>query len=493
MTSVDELFKRPAIPSQKRKFEAPKDPNELYKSVKLSQNGDIRTSLPATTADEEEDDDTAAGPELPPDLEDPGSDEEGRFFGGGVDKDTRQMMDFVDLRDQDEGVQKAEKIDAGWLRKTALSFEKKISKNAELRAKFEGQPQKFMASEADLDESVKALSILSEHPELYPEFARLGCLASLVSLLSHENTDIAIDAMQIIDELTDEDVSATQDQWETLVSALLDADLLSILHSNLSRLNEGLESDRTGVYHTLGILESLASHPSHAGTISTHPSLLPWLLARSLAPEKTTSQNKQYAAEILAILLQSSPAASIPRFLSLSGPDAYLQALAPYRKRDPPRGTEEEEFVENLFAGLTLCLSTSGGKAAFLEAEGVELCLIMVRAGKLARPRALRLLDHCLGGSGSGSGTGSSAAEGAATAACTRLVDAAGLKPLFAAFMHRATDRGATEHILGILASMFRRLPPESAPRIRLLGKFVEKGYEKIARLVAVRQEVAAR
>ena len=78
-----------------------------------------------------------------------------------------------------------------------------------------------MASEADLDVEIKALSVLSEHPNLYKEFAELGCVSSLVSLLSHENTDIAIDAIEIIGELTDEDVEAEQDQWDVLVNAMV--------------------------------------------------------------------------------------------------------------------------------------------------------------------------------------------------------------------------------------------------------------------------------
>lgn len=78
-----------------------------------------------------------------------------------------------------------------------------------------------MASEADLDTDIKALSIVSEHPELYEEFAKTGCVASLVSLLAHDNTDIAIDAIQIIAELTDEDVNAEQEQWDALVNAMV--------------------------------------------------------------------------------------------------------------------------------------------------------------------------------------------------------------------------------------------------------------------------------
>lgn len=78
-----------------------------------------------------------------------------------------------------------------------------------------------MGSEADLDAEIKALSILSEHPNFYEEFAQLGCVSSLVSLLSHENTDIAIDSIEIINEFTDDDVEAEQDQWDYLVDAMV--------------------------------------------------------------------------------------------------------------------------------------------------------------------------------------------------------------------------------------------------------------------------------
>lgn len=37
---------------------------------------------------------------------------------------------------------KPEKFDSAWVRRFALNFEKKISKNAELRGKFENDPQK---------------------------------------------------------------------------------------------------------------------------------------------------------------------------------------------------------------------------------------------------------------------------------------------------------------------------------------------------------------
>ena len=40
---------------------------------------------------------------------------------------------------------------------------------------------------------------------------------------------------------------------------------------------------------------------------------------------------------------------------------------------------------------------------------------------------------------------------------------------------------------------MLRLLPGDSAPRIRLLGKFVEKDYEKVDKIVKLRREYASK
>lgn len=290
MASVDEIFKKPALPS-KRKLEVSHDPSQYYKSVKTT-NGDVK-SQDAAVEDEEMEE---AGPAAPPDEEEEGDDDdEGRFFGGGIDKGTTAALDFLDERDREETFVE-EKYDVPWCRKLSLNFEKRISKNAELRAKYEDDPSKFMASEADLDADIKTLSILSEHPELYPEFAKLGCVNSLVSLLAHDNADIAIDAIEIIAELIDEDVAAEPEQWDSLVSAALDADLLDLLVSNFGRFDESQESDRSGVYNSLSILESLASQPAIASTIGKSPKILQWLLNRIQILESPLKQNKQYAA-----------------------------------------------------------------------------------------------------------------------------------------------------------------------------------------------------
>ncbi|KAE8452749.1 hypothetical protein EG329_013021 [Mollisiaceae sp. DMI_Dod_QoI] len=471
---------KPALPSNKRKLEATRDPNEIYKSAKLAPNGHAKSNGKQPAVSEPEDEDMEAGPAAPPDDEDYGpdipDDEEGRFFGGGVTQEENEILDYME--GQESADVAPEKIDSAWLRKLVLNFEKKITKNAELRAKFENEPAKFMGSEADLDADVKALSILAEHPELYGEFAQLGSVGSLVGLLAHENTDIAIDAIEILAELTDEDVEAEQEQWTGIVDAMVEADLLDLLASNFKRFDEGNESDRSGVYYALTVLENLASQVSLAEKIAQETEVLKWLLERIQKKESPVTQNKQYAAEVLAILLQSSPL-NRRKLCELDGVDLLLQLLAAYRKRDPVKGTEEEEFVENVFDSLTCVVDEPEGKQKFVEAEGVELCLIMIREGKMSKSRALRLLDHALAGQ-----AGAEVAE--------MLVEAAGLKVVFSMFMKKQ-DGATTEHLLGIFSSLLRALPAGEAGRIRTLAKFVEKDYEKIEKLVKLRRDYAKR
>jgi len=487
MTSIDDLFK---AHSNKRKLEPLRNPDEVYKSRRITPDGqsDRQTRVEDQTDNDgrDGDDDTAAGPDMPeddygPDLPpDDGDDDEGRFFGGGITTSEARVLDYVEGGDA-AGKPASDQIDSSWLRKTALNFEKRVSKNAELRAKFESDPRRFIQSEADLDAEIKALSILAEHPDLYQEFAKLGCVATLVSLFAHENTDIAIDAIEIVNELTDEDVNAAESEWNTMVDNLLDADLLGLLVSNLERFDEKEEVDRNGVYYAMSIVENLCSRIATAEQVAKHEKLLRWLLQRAQRKEAdpSVSQNKQYAAEILAIIVQSSSANR--RILAgLDAADSMLQLVAAYRRRDPEKGGEEEEYMENLFEALTCIVDEPEGKEKFLEAEGVELCLIMLKEGKLSKAAALRLLDHAVGGS-------------AGREVCLKIVEAGGLKTIFTMFMKKSLDGQTAEHLVGILASLLRLLPAESAERIRTLAKFVEKDYEKTIKLVQLRRTYAAR
>ncbi|ORY14185.1 Catenin-beta-like protein [Clohesyomyces aquaticus] len=509
MSNIDELFKLPNLPA-KRKFENPSGlgPTHAYKSAKLDAGRDVKRSQ-ASAKEEEEEEDDEAGPELPPDMEEEaGDDEEGRFFGGGLDEDAKEAIDILDANDAEEAYVE-EKFDIPWLRKLALNFEKKVNKNAELRAKFEDDPSKFIASEGDLDETIKTLSILSEHAELYQEFAKLGSASSLVSLLAHENSDIAINAIEIISELTDEDVEAAQEQWDALVAVMLEADLLNLLISNFSRFDESVDADANGVYQSLSVIENLLSQPTNLDMIGKEKKLIKWLLNR-IKVDLPITQNKQYSTEILSILIQSS----VPnrrRVIEADGIDVVLTSLSAYLRHDPEKDSDEEEYMENLFNCTTSLADEPEGKEKFLEAEGVELCLFMLKSGRICKTRALKVLDHACGyaegppaeetktngaspnGKGKGKQEPDQPSTNRAAAVCEMVVEKGGLKPLFSTFKATKNDPETTEHFLGIFASLLRSLPGNSDSRVRLLVKFSEKNYEKVGKLVAFRREYASR
>ena len=124
----------------------------------------------------------------------------------------------------------------------------------------------------------------------------------------------------------------------------------------------------------------------------------------------------------------------------------------------------------------------------------------MNREKLLAKTRAIKVLSYAM-------------QTEAGAANCEKFVEVLGLKTFFPAFMGKVRSHfhiawykaklqgegkkkklGATssfedeEHLLGILVSLFTNLESDTPPRIRLLAKFVENEYEKVERLLEMRE-----
>lgn len=308
---------------------------------------------------------------------------------------------------------------------------------------------RFVDSEVALDSAIQELLLLTQNPkEYYPELIKLGIVNSLADLLSHENVDISLTVIQVLEELTDEDVAEGEDGQEddddedarraavvAFANALLSAQLAELLVNNLGRLNEDEEQERTGVYHSLSLIENLLSlSPTLSRTFAAQTTFIPWLLNRLQLPSRkdkdkreddSLAQNRQYAAELLSIILQGIETGHEARlaFGKYAGMESCLKVLSTYRKRDP-YGAEETEYMENVFDCVCSALSEPENKEQFLKEEGVELMVIMMKDKMLARNRAIKVLDHALTGD-------------AGTAACERFVEVLGLKSLFSAFMNK--------------------------------------------------------
>jgi beta-catenin-like protein 1 len=66
-------------------------------------------------------------------------------------------------------------------------FEKKFTKNQEMRIKFPESPEKFMDSEIELNDMLQEMHVISTRPDFYPQVIETNTFQYLLSLLNHEN------------------------------------------------------------------------------------------------------------------------------------------------------------------------------------------------------------------------------------------------------------------------------------------------------------------
>jgi len=368
-------------------------------------------------------------------------------------------------------------------------------------------PEKFVDSEVDLAEALKRLGSLAAAPELYTELVRLGAVPTLLSLLAHDNGDIAADAADVLRELTDGDAVQESDEalagGAALGDALVRADGLPSLLAALQRFtaaggDEDADVAAAAVHSVLGVIENLADISGDLrDAVLAHPPVLAALLDR-LAVKGPVDENRVYAAEVLAILL-AGPAEKGPTALgSINGVDRLLRAIAPYRKKSAAAGAAsggavgveaalEEEFVENCFDCICSTLLVDANRLNFVENEGVELMVMIIRAKSAAKTAALKALDFALLG---------------CKPAAERLVDASGLGAVFAAFAGRSAaaarkKRGADaaqeeeQRAVSLVSALLTLLIGERHDRVA--AKFVEDGYAKVDRATELWNKYAAK
>lgn len=107
-----------------------------------------------------------------------------------------------------------------------------------MRAKFGDSPEKFMESEIELNMEISELYALAASPELYPVLVGSGSLESLLGLIAHENTDISISVVGLLQELTEPTTLQETEDAIGLVDAIVALQGLELLVQNLTRLDE---------------------------------------------------------------------------------------------------------------------------------------------------------------------------------------------------------------------------------------------------------------
>ena len=103
--------------------------------------------------------------------------------------------------------------------------------------------------------------------------------------------------------------------------------------------------------------------------------LLIWLLKRIRI--RTFDANKLYSTEILSILLQNNTG-NQQLLGAKNGIDCLLEAVSLYKRREPVTG-DEIEMVENLFDCLCMSLTHAPNRVKFLEGEGLQLMILLLK------------------------------------------------------------------------------------------------------------------
>ena len=126
----------------------------------------------------------------------------------------------------------------------------------------------------------------------------------------------------------------------------------------------------------VGLVESMADFKQQeVQNASGEQGLLLWLLKRIRS--RVFDANKLYSSEILCILLQNNTG-NQQLLGAKNGIDCLLEAVSLYKRREPAT-SDETEMVEDLFDCLCMCLTHAPNRAKFLEGEGLQLMILLLK------------------------------------------------------------------------------------------------------------------
>jgi beta-catenin-like protein 1 len=161
------------------------------------------------------------------------------------------------------------------VRKQLLNLEKAVNKNRDLRTRYPSDPEKFVDSEFNLLEAIRAVFLFSTAPALaYPLMLENSTPNTFADLLSHENMDVPIAVVEVLEELLDpedlEEVDEDEENAEAavekkrgamkaLLDGLVEAGVIDLVVAQLQRVNEEDEGERNGLFHTLSASRSALS------------------------------------------------------------------------------------------------------------------------------------------------------------------------------------------------------------------------------------------
>lgn len=389
----------------------------------------------------------------------------------------------------------ADNLDEGKLRKLIANLERKISENEKSRIKYSDDPAKFASSETELFASLDEFQSVSTQPELYHVLNSKNIFKKLISLISHENTDISGKVVTVLQELTDVEGTLKGDTLEdidNLLYNLHEEGLFSQLVANLRRLDVKVKEEAQIINNSLAIVDNMADYDLKFAEYSfSNYGLGEWMLEH-LKRHKRFDAVKLAIAEMLSVCIKGSGDCTSV-FGDLGGIDTVLQQIAYYRRNEPKTG-EEHEYLEQLMSLLCeALLDCDPNQEKFLEEEGVDLIESVLREKKASVKRSnikfgmLKLFNTFV----------SCNNDEVVSAACERFIEILGLKVIFPIFNnpklvlnekikrseYRQFIDEVEEHTSGILLALMKYCKNTEYTQ-RILVKLAESNFEKLNRLI---------
>ena len=272
-------------------------------------------------------------------------------------------------------------------RQACRSLDRALRRNRASRDEHPDDPAKFVDDEVALNDAVLSLKDAAADVGLYPELVECGMADSLLTLLGHENVDVAAGAVEVLAELLDPSllvvVASVDDDGNgggnassssssggragcvaSLANAFVDGGGLDLLSSNLGRLDESVDEEARCAEDALALVESLldldragalgrgpsssspsgdggddGERPSVAACICERTSLVPWLFERigrttddpgaaaAATSPLTPDSLRLHSSEVLSAILQHEDYSANMRGPRLAALPRYASAF----------------------------------------------------------------------------------------------------------------------------------------------------------------------
>lgn len=323
-----------------------------------------------------------------------------------------------------------------------------------------------MDSETKLNELVKQISniTLADFP-LYNDFIRLSN-DSLIQIISHPNNDIINQFIIVFNDLIDHEY---EDDQQALLQFIKNQQILKFLWRYLSTT----EQDDISIKITiLSIFNELANYEDE----ELRKDLFEFnqfteFLSDSIRQTQTVDEISEYHELIIDYIFKIESWDKV-RFVDNHSYliEVLLIQLSHFSTVQPEEGSAQENFIDSISGLLSSMITTKKGRSTFLQLEGFELLLIIIKNGDWGFRTFVKISNYLI----------ESINDSNNVQLSISIIETNFFLNNVFKILKVTKDRDDLYQILKILVKLIIFLPFNSDQRIRLINKLVTKNFKSL-------------